>query len=429
MTIKVNDSLSFYTKLDEKNMNILYEEISDFLHLYFFKGYISTNLTQRIGDLFNLSSGDLKTLKAIHFLLSDEVKNLVEILPFLIRNLSHSTKKDPEEVHGQINGRIDWNQTMKERFSQGFDDKSLFICQPPSKFYDLEENQVLKFILDKIINLKKNYVDFITDSKFNIEKIDSDDWQEKVSNIYQFTKKTLKKVYFYDISLIKDIKPKHLKKTYKNRNQLYHMVARAYILYEDLFINDDENVLRNLVENRLIKAINPDKLYEIYVFFYLIKNLPKNKELKLLYSGNDYAVKSKRDDVEITIFYQKTPKILREFSEYIEILNNYEINKSVKSPDIIIEFRTKYDVFYRLIEVKNSSETDYIRKSLYKVMGYYKDFEQSYKFTSNYPIVLIMWGGINISNDYNPFNDKIIILNRLEFLNNIDKLLLLDLKI
>ena len=140
-------------------------------------------------------------------------------------------------------------------------------------------------------------------------------------------------------------------------------------------------------------------------------------------------MKSKIDDVEITIFYQKTPKILREFSEYLKILNKYEINKSVKSPDIIIEFKTKYDVFYRLIEVKNSSETDYIRKSLYKVMGYYKDFEQSYKFTSNYPIVLIMWGGINISNDYNPFNDKIIILNRLEFLNNIDKLLLLDLKI
>lgn len=59
-------------------------------------------------------------------------------------------------------------------------------------------------------------------------------------------------------------------------------------------------------------------------------------------------------------------------------------------------------------------------------MGYYKDFERCYKYVKNYPIVLVMWGGISISRDYNPFNDKIIILNRLEFLNNLHKLLIIE---
>ena len=65
-----------------------------------------------------------------------------------------------------------------------------------------------------------------------------------------------------------------------------------------------------------------------------------------------------------------------------------------------------------------------MRESLYKVMGYYKDFERSYKYVEKYPVVLVMWGGISISSDYNPFNDKIIILNRLEFLNYLHKLLI-----
>lgn len=425
MTTSLKDSLSSYTELNDKNMDLILEEIKEFLHLYFFKGDISNNPNKQIEDLFDLSKDDLDTLKAIHFLLSDEVKSLVEILPILMRNLSHSTRKETEEFRGQIKGRVDWNQTLKERMSYGFDDKSLFICQPPSKYYDLEENQLLKFLLNRIISLKKNFVDFIDLSELNVEKIDSIDWQEKVSNIYQMAKKTLKKVYFNDISSIKTVKSKHLRKAYKNRNQLYHRVAKVYILYEDLFIAEDENVLRDLVENRLIKAADSDKLYEIYVFFNLIKSLPESKKLRLLYSGNDYAVKSQIDDVRITIYYQKTPQNLRDVSEYLEILDNYEINKSVKSPDIIIEFEKDDEVYYRLVEVKNSSETGYVRESLYKVMGYYKDFERSYKYVEKYPVVLVMWGGISISSDYNPFNDKIIILNRLEFLNYLHKVLII----
>lgn len=36
-------------------------------------------------------------------------------------------------------------------------------------------------------------------------------------------------------------------------------------------------------------------------------------------------------------------------------------------------------------------------------------------------IVLVTWGGINIRENYNPFEDKIIILNRKEFLDNVEK--------
>ena len=61
-------------------------------------------------------------------------------------------------------------------------------------------------------------------------------------------------------------------------------------------------------------------------------------------------------------------------------------------------------------------------------MGYYKDFRhihelENFDFTDNYPVVLVTWGGISIKDNYDPFNDEIIILNRMEFIDNLDKLL------
>ena len=421
------DKLDEFTKIDESNIDIILESIKEFLQLYLFKGNVSLN-DDTVEDLFELSHEDLITLKAVHFILSDEVRNLVKILPQLVRNLAHSTQRETEIMRGNVRGRIYWGSTLKERYSQGFNDKSLFVCNPPSKFYNLEENQLLKFLLKRIRYLKENYLNFINPETFDIEKIDKNkDWYTIVNDNVQMARLTLRKVYFNDISDVL-IKPKHLRKCMRNRNLLYHYVAKAYRLYEDLFVLENEDVLKELLSKRIIKTADGDKLYEIYVFFNLVKSLPGFFEGKLLYSGNDYSTTCKLDDLEITVHYQKTPDELKLVSEYLDIIENYDIGGRARSPDVIIEFKRNNETWYRLVEVKNSSSPDYVRSSLYKVMGYYKDFRhicelQNFDFTKKYPVVLVSWGGISIKSDYDPFKDKIIILNRKEFINNLNKLL------
>ena len=422
-------NLNEFNKIDESNIDIILNEIDEFLHLYLFKGNISLN-DKQIENLFELSHDDLTTLKSVHFLLSDEVRSFVKSLPQLIRNLSHSTRKETELIRGNIRGRIDWSLTLKERMSEGFDDKSLFVCNPPLKYYDLEENQLLKFILKKIIYLKKNYLDFITPDNFDIDKIDTNnDWYTIVNDNYQITSRILKKVYFNDISDVK-IKSKHLRKCLKNRNLLYHKVSNVYSLYEDLFISNDEEILKELISKRIVKTADGDKLYEIYVFFNLVRALPVELH-KLMFSTNDYSTSCVINNVKITVHYQKTPEKLKEISEYLEILDNYEIRGSTRAPDVILEFEKNGEIWYRLVEVKNSSSTSYVRGSLYKVMGYYKDFKricsvENFDFCEKYPIVLVTWGGIELKKGYNPFNDKIIILNRKEFINSLDELICLE---
>ena len=422
------EKLDKFKKIDESNIDIVLKEVEEFLQLYLFKGNVELN-DNSIQELFELSHEDLTTLKIVHFMLSDEVRNLIKILPQLVRNLVHSTQKETEIMRGNIRGRIDWGATLKERYSQGFDDKSLFVCNPPSKYYDLEENQLLKFLLRRIRYFKENYLNFVHSDNFDIEKIDRNkDWYTIVNDNSQMAKLTLRKVYFKEISNVK-IKSKHLRKCMKSRNLLYHYVAKVYKLYEDLFILGDKDVLKKLLNERIIKTANGDKLYEIYVFFNLVKTLPGFWEGKLLYSGNDYSTTCKQDDLSITVHYQKTPDALKGISEYLEIIENYEIKGSTRSPDVIIEFEKNNKTFYRLVEVKNSSSEGYVRDSLYKVMGYYKDFKhisrtENFDFTEKYPVVLVTWGGISVKKQYNPFDDEIIILNRKEFINSLDRLLL-----
>lgn len=424
------DKLDKFEKIDQKNMDIILDDIKEFLQLYLFKGNVEVN-DNSIEELFELSHDDLITLKAVHFMLSNEVRDLVKILPLLVRNLAHSTQKETEIMHGNIRGRIDWGSTLKERYSQGFNDMSLFVCNPPSKYYDLEENQLLKFLLKRIRFLKENYLSFINPDTFDIEKIDKNkDWYTIVNDNVQVAKLTLKKVYFNDISNVA-IKSKHLRKCMRNRNLMYHYIAKAYRLYEDLFILENKEVLKELLSERIIKIADSDKLYEIYVFFNLVKNLPGFYEGKLLYSGNDYSTVCELDELTITIHYQKTPDTLKEVSEYLNIIDNYEIGGKTRAPDVIIEFKRNNRTLYRLVEVKNSSSPDYVRSSLYKVMGYYKDFRhicelENFDFAEKYPVVLVTWGGISIKHNYNPFDDNIIILNRKEFIDNIGKLLSLN---
>lgn len=431
-------NLNDFEKVTEYSIDLIYDEIIEFIHHYLFSGEVSTDFSIKVQDLFEMDEDDLRTLKTVHFLLSDEVRELIQALPYLLRNLSHSTQKEKEEFKGIIRGRIDWNATLKTRYSKGYNDPSLFVCSPPSKYYDLEENQLLKFMLKKIINLKNNYLSFVDYSKndeenpYDMEKLsDEKDWYEIVGNNFEMAKKTLKKVYFNDISDIKIVKAKHIRKAFKNRNALYHRVAKAFRIYEDLFINDDIERLNELVEHRLIRATNPHKLYEIYIFYSIIKELP-NPKLRLLHGGNEYSTFDVLEDgTKVTVHYQYLPEPLKHVSEYCKILNNYVIDKSHRAPDIIMEFERDGKITYRIIEVKNSSSTNYVRDSVYKVMGYYKDFERildnsEATFCDNCPVVLVTWGGIRIKKDYDPFGDSIIILNRKEFLDSLDKLIFLD---
>lgn len=399
----------------------------DFLQLYFFQGDLF-EINGQIENFFDISSDDLDTLKSAHFILSPQVLSFIEKLPSLLRNLSHSTNRKDEEMRGHIKGNINWNKTIKTRLSSGYNDPTLFVCSPTNKNYNLEENQLMKFLLREIIRLKENYLPFANPSKyeFDFEKIDDDDdWYTKVRNRYEACKKSLKKVYFDEIEDISRVSFKHLKRTANHKNFLYSkIVLDVYRLYEKLFLSKDMDVLWDLIQKRIIKSRDSNKLFELYVLSELVNAIPGNSTYNLLHDnsmkGNTISINVDGEEWA-TVYYQRTPEDLKRISKYKKIYDKYSIEGNVRSPDVILQFNQVNE--YRIFEVKNTDNQNYIRDSIYKVMGYLKDFEgteeESY-LTENYPIVLVTFGGIDQNENLVYENEDILIFNRIEFKKNLD---------
>ncbi|MDO5837124.1 MAG: hypothetical protein Q4P17_11505, partial [Methanobacterium sp.] len=260
----------------------------------------------------------------------------------------------------------------------------------------LPENQLLNFILRKIRSLSENINIEITD-----ELLDSEEWknwQDKIVTRYLKVKKISKNVYFQQISMPRSIKPKTVQKAYRYRNQSYDKVAEFYELYEKLFINNNQEVLRKLIESQIFEPLNNDKLFEIYVLIKilnLLEKYPGELEIGLLRSGTNYTARYTYDELEICIFYQKMPLRFFDCSKNKEIFEYYDPKVSLRRPDIMLKFQTDNETFYRIVEVKRTKERNYIVDSVYKVLGYLNDFEECLKPTPNPQGVLAIWDGAN----------------------------------
>jgi hypothetical protein len=394
------------------------KSVLDFLKPYLLKILSSEsapNIEDSIEKITGLNSSELQLIKKIHFLLSSEVRELIAILPYLMRNLSHSTEKETVECRGMVKGRIDWGLTIKERYSRGFNDPTLFICKPASKMYDLPENQLLKFILNKIQDFSEN-IDFINIPEEDVfEESQMKYYSSIIFDKYFASKKTLKHVQFQYIKDVKFIKAKNLQRTRNHRNKHYRTVVNCYNLYQDLFILNDQKTLRKLVEKQLLEPLNNDKLYELYVLFKIIEKLESldgSVSIGLVKPGkkaNNYIAQYKSAEKTINVYYQKMPGGCWKNSEYKEIFDSYNLGVSLRRPDIILEFEEDHS--YRLVEVKRSSRKEYISDSVYKVIGYINDFKKCYPDKNPLDGVLVVWGGIKIEKWNRAIQNQILILS------------------
>lgn len=321
---------------------------------------------------------------------------MINIIPSLMRNLSHSTQKEIYECRGIIRGRVDWNLTFKERYGRGYNDPSLFLCKPASKMYDLPENQLLKFLLWKIRKLSEN-IGILTDIPDEVlEEEQIKNWSKLIAKRYLKAKKALKSIYFQDIYIPRIIKPKHVQKTKNNRNKLYRSVANCYDLYKRLFIDKEKDSLKQLIEKQILEPLDNDKLFEIFILFKILEefeNKDGNLEFGLLKSKKGQIAQYIDEKKIINIFYQQTPPIFYYNSEYKEILECYDLKTSLRRPDIVLEIESE-DSRFLIIEIKRTENKKYILESVYKVLGYISDFKIQNQGNPN--AILVVWDKISI---------------------------------
>lgn len=407
----------------KKDRNAVLDYVKDKLYLFFYTEALP-KIEYPISELIDLTEKDLEYLKAIHFLLSDEVGELINEVPIILRNLSHSTKKETIECKGIIRGKIDWELTYKERYTRGFNDRSLFMCTPALKNYDLPENQLLKYILWRIRSLTESIDINIPEEVF--EQDEFNNWIEIILSRYLIIKSASKSIYFQNVSMPRIITPRTLQRTNNHRNKSYRKIVKCYELYENLFKVRNDDVLLKLIEKQILEPLNDDKLFEIYVLFKTINffdNLEGNLDMGLLKPGLNYIAQYESEEMKVCIFHQQMPYIFSQNSKNKDIFEFYDLNVGLRRPDLILKIEINEKKLYYIIEVKRTKERGYIVDSVYKVLGYLSDFEKCLDPEEKPQGILVVWDEINILDWEKAFKSPVVIFKHDNFDKGLEKII------
>lgn len=95
-----------------------------------------------------------RAARSTYFLLhrdpqADVLTFLSETLDRLLRQLSCYTEQHSRTYRGQVRGRVLWSETLKSRYAGDYD-PSRYVCREVRRRFDMPENQLLLYVLEKI---------------------------------------------------------------------------------------------------------------------------------------------------------------------------------------------------------------------------------------------------------------------------------------
>ncbi len=344
----------------------LVEETRSELHTYLKNGNINEAQLGKSLDFNGLDISDFERLKTIHFVLSQPVIDFVRKLPERVRRIKTESDRENVSTRGEIKGRIDWNQTLKTRYSQNFQDSSLFVTQNPYVEYNIPENLVLKKVLSLIFqtlteDLKEVDYSWRT-SKWSDKDI------EKLENIFR------RNVHIDRIKGAENIRltSRELNAARRARSEIYNEAYKLYRDYEKLQNNRfEEKDVEDLLNQTLVVPKEISTLYELYCIFNIVSKLEeeyKDIQLQIIEPGSEEIALMENEEKIIKIFHdsQGTLKFREEapdlkpeeignkyLEKYLEVLKNHETaledlldRESYKTlysgrPDLVIEIYEK----------------------------------------------------------------------------------------
>lgn len=258
--------------------DILIDRIADDFQTYLMKGICLDSFSSKIDP--NLRINDVEKLLRIHFVLTEKndsspgVIDFIKKLPPRLRKLKTSIKKVNEVHHGQIRGKIDWQDTIKKRSKTNVEYNTTYSCLKSNKNFQIKENLVLKELLSIIYEIVFN------DLKPALEKDERYEWlKDWTSKKDRNLKSLLKNVYLKNIYLERvenervNITKRTINQVKKSRNQLYQEAARLLERYRRLMNFElEKKEAKELMRNTFIHPEKREVLFELYWAFRILNS-------------------------------------------------------------------------------------------------------------------------------------------------------------
>lgn len=121
-----------------------------------------------VAALVGLSAKEVARKVGIAVAMSSEAERLLDEFPHTVRSLATSMKTQAERCTGELRGPVLWSETMSARAST-FGANDVFVCATPSRAYDIDENQVLRWALSKLSEAASDALDGVSSSSDDLE--------------------------------------------------------------------------------------------------------------------------------------------------------------------------------------------------------------------------------------------------------------------
>jgi hypothetical protein len=377
----------------EEDYQFVLKNVKRYLGLYVQASATIEELKNVVTYLTKLENKEIDYLSTVHFLLSEEVKVFVDTVPKILRRFSHSTQKENITHKGFVKGRIDWNMTIKERCANGYD-QTIFVCRPTSRIYNLPENQLLKFVLVQIRRLidETAVLPPIEEKNISLAELRTEDgkekWTDRLSWLKYNVNNALTNIHLREVDIPDQVNERMIRRAQTARNKDYELAADSYSVHQKLIQEIDKQALKEIIEKRVLEPLERDSLYELYVLFEVMDSLGEPKEINLIRPKAESIGTYEVEGETVRVYFQKASGVLEE-SEYTQIFEDYDIDVSLRRPDIVLKFEKRNRLL--IIEVKRTRDADYIIDSVYKVLGYLADFHNHFPPEQKPKGLLVVW--------------------------------------
>ena len=344
----------------------------------------------------NSRFNDYEKLMDFHFVLRNDVIEFVRNLESELRSISTETRNKSRVRHGSVDGRINWNSTIQERYSRNPNNHSLFVCENKTERYDTGENIVLKRFLSVVYQTLKDCEDFLEDNHKWSERWKSEkDLVEEMKNIFE------RNVHVKRIKDPEEYEPteRMLNSAENSRKKLYRESARLLRKREDIFTGDEDEI-RELLNKTAIKPDDEETLLELFVLFRFISTIEsiESEEFSLdtIESGSQKVACLESKDKEISVYhdsstdieslkfkfdpesdaskpYSRPEEVELKSREIIEDYFKKSTSNHTGRPDVILVEvfdKEEGDREFFVTEVKNSTNEKTIRRGIKEALEY-----------------------------------------------------------
>ncbi|NUE03624.1 hypothetical protein HUB97_14140 [Halorubraceae archaeon YAN] len=263
----------------------LLEDISDNFHTYLRKG---VRFDRVIGSSHpELNIDDVETLLRIHFVLTNaETSTDVGVIDFMeeldsqIRHMKTTTSPQSSQHRGEVRGRINWSDTVKQRARGGRLDEPVFICERPEVHYDIDENQVLKRLLSVVHNIVTEDLAYVRENPNGYEwlegwiKSDSDKAGRKQESLAGILDRLYQQnIYLQRIDVDEsDITTRTIESVKRSRSKFYRGAAILLDRYRQLMNHElDSSDARAILNQTVIRPKKTETLFELYWIFRILE--------------------------------------------------------------------------------------------------------------------------------------------------------------